>query len=95
MKRIAVALHDNFRKNDIIIISLFYVSQVAQHLTKLFDSMANLKFIMDSSKKPSKEAVGMYSKDGEYVNFSKSCHCVGQVSNHLQRAKITDQEDAA
>lgn len=42
--------------------------------------MAQLKFVMDEEQKPTKEAVGMYSKDGEYVDFDKSCMCVGQVS---------------
>ena len=34
---------------------------------------------MDENNKPTKEAVGMYSKDGEYVDFDKPCQCVGQV----------------
>jgi hypothetical protein len=42
--------------------------------------MAQLKFVMDSEKKPTKEAYGMFSKDGEYVDFSKTCMCEGQVS---------------
>ena len=53
--------------------------QVARHLAKLFDSMAKLKFKEDADGKPTKEAVGMYSKDGEYVNFDEPCKCVGQV----------------
>ena len=53
---------------------------MAQHLAKLFDSMSSLKFTLDENGKPSKEAVGMYSKDGEYVDFNKPCQCVGQVS---------------
>lgn len=52
--------------------------QVARHLAKLFDSMAHLKFEM-KGEKATKEAVGMYSKDGEYVDFDKSCMCEGQV----------------
>ncbi len=42
--------------------------------------MAKLKFTMDESDKPTKQAVGMYSKDGEYVEFDQPCECVGQVS---------------
>ena len=53
---------------------------MARHLAKLFDSMAQLKFILDEDQKPTKEALGMYSKDGEYVDFDKPCMCVGQVS---------------
>ena len=41
--------------------------------------MAKLKFKEDEDGKPTKEAVGMYSKDGEYVDFDEPCKCVGQV----------------
>ena len=41
--------------------------------------MAQLKFVLDEEQKPTKEAVGMYSKDGEYVDFDKPCICEGQV----------------
>jgi len=58
-------------------------TQVARHLAKLFDSMARLKFKQDEEGKPTKEALGMYSKDGEYVDFDKPCVCVGQVENWL------------
>ena len=44
--------------------------------------MAKLKFIEDSDEKTTEEAVGMYSKDGEYVNFDEPCVCVGQVYNY-------------
>jgi len=37
--------------------------------------MAQLKFLKD------KVAVGMYAKDGEYVEFSGTCECTGQVKN--------------
>ncbi len=42
--------------------------------------MSQLKFVLDEEEKPTKEAIGMYSKDGEYVDFDKPCMCVGQVS---------------
>lgn len=58
---------------------LFCFMQVARHLAKLFDSMAQLKFVLDEEKVPTKEALGMYSKDGEYVDFNKPCMCEGQV----------------
>ena len=45
--------------------------------------MAKLKFKQDEAGNPTKEAVGMYSKDGEYVDFDKPCVCVGQVENWL------------
>ena len=50
-------------------------------MAKLFDSMAKLKFKEDGDGKPTKEAVGMYSKDGEYVDFDEPYKCVGQVYN--------------
>lgn len=58
--------------------------QVARHLAKLFDSMASLKFEEDASGEPTRNAVGMYSKDKEYVDFDAPCACVGQVSIALQ-----------
>ena len=53
---------------------------MARHLAKLFDSISQLKFVMDESGQPTKVALGMYSKDGEYVDFDKPCECAGQVS---------------
>ena len=64
-------------------------SKVARHLAKLFDSMAKLKFKLDDKEQPTKEAIGMYSKDGEYVDFSKPCVCVGQVEVWLNRLMDT------
>ena len=52
---------------------------MARHLAKLFDSMAKLKFQEDEAGKPTKGALGMYSKDGEYVSFVELCVCEGQV----------------
>uniref|UniRef100_A0A4X2LC28 AAA+ ATPase domain-containing protein n=1 Tax=Vombatus ursinus TaxID=29139 RepID=A0A4X2LC28_VOMUR len=60
--------------------------QVQRHLSKLFDSMARMKFQVDSSQKPTKKSLGMYSKEEEYVNFSEPCDCNGQVEiwlNHV------------
>ena len=48
-------------------------------MAKLFDSMAKLKFEYDSKNEPTKTALGMWSKDGEYVTFDTNCECVGQV----------------
>jgi hypothetical protein len=57
-----------------------FALQVMKHLTKLFDSMAKLKFEMDAAtNQPKKIAVGMFSKDGEYVNMDKPCDLNGQV----------------
>ncbi|KAL8567586.1 hypothetical protein ACOMHN_054399 [Nucella lapillus] len=56
---------------------------VMKHLTKLFDSMAKLKFEMGSDGEPIKLATGMHSKDGEYVNLEKPCDLNGQVESWL------------
>ncbi|CAH1795230.1 unnamed protein product [Owenia fusiformis] len=58
---------------------------VAKHLTKLFDSMADLKFVQDDNNENTKTALGMYSKDGEYVDFPHECDCNGQVEVWLNR----------
>jgi dynein heavy chain len=41
--------------------------------------MATLKFKQNDEGEDIKEAVGMYSKEKEYVNFDKICDCHGQV----------------
>ena len=48
---------------------------VPRHLTKLFDSMARLKFREEGGT----VAVGMWAKDGEYVEFDTAIDCVGPV----------------
>ena len=58
-------------------------------MAKLFDSMAKLKFKEDGDGKPTKEAVGMYSKDGEYVDFDEPCKCVGQVYIYVHIRIVT------
>ncbi|BFZ02963.1 hypothetical protein BsWGS_06002 [Bradybaena similaris] len=58
---------------------------VARHLTKLFDSMAKLKFELDDDQKPIKNALGMFSKDGEYVDLSSPCDLSGQVETWLNQ----------
>ncbi len=62
---------------------------MARHLAKLFDSMAKLKFQMDDENQPTKQALGMYSKDGEYVDFAEPCECVGQVEVWLNKLMDT------
>ncbi|CAK8676513.1 unnamed protein product [Clavelina lepadiformis] len=56
---------------------------VSRHLAKLFDSMAKLKFQLDDEGNPTKTALGMYSKESEYVDFNTPCECVGPVENWL------------
>lgn len=63
-----------------------YVFQVTRHLLKLFDNIADLRF-KDSDRGGGGEedgvsvAIGMYSREGEYVPFSEPCVCEGQVLN--------------
>ena len=58
---------------------------VAVHLTKLFDSMAKLKFEQDDQGNDTKTALAMTSKDGEYVDMVEPCDCNGQVEVWLNR----------
>ncbi|XP_049809049.1 dynein beta chain, ciliary [Schistocerca nitens] len=58
---------------------------VARHLTKLFDSMAHLKFTKDEQGNDEKRAKGMIAKDGEYVEFNSICECTGPVEQWLNR----------
>ncbi|MEQ2164297.1 hypothetical protein GOODEAATRI_005169, partial [Goodea atripinnis] len=57
--------------------------QVTRHLLKLFDNIADLRF-KDSVEPGGEEedgvavAVGMYSREREYVPFSEKCICEGQ-----------------
>jgi dynein heavy chain len=58
---------------------------VSRHLTKLFDSMAKLKFKKDDSGEELKYALAMTSKEDEEVDFPKECDCNGQVEAWLNR----------
>ncbi|XP_068084396.1 dynein beta chain, ciliary [Anabrus simplex] len=62
---------------------------VARHLTKLFDSMARLKFAVDADGNVEKRALGMHAKDGEYVEFNQDCDCRGPVEVWLNRLQAT------
>ncbi|XP_045523813.1 dynein beta chain, ciliary [Pieris brassicae] len=57
---------------------------VIRHLTKLFDSIAKLKF-GENDKPEQKIAAGMIAKDGEYVPFHGFCDCSGPVEIWLNR----------
>ncbi|XP_024130607.1 dynein heavy chain 9, axonemal [Oryzias melastigma] len=59
--------------------------QVQKHLSKLFDSLSRVKFEADGEGNPTKTAVGMYSKEEEYVPFDHPCDCSGQVEVWLNR----------
>ena len=64
----------------VVKVLLSVTSQVAKHLTKLFDSMAKLKFRQENDE-DTKIALHMSSKDGEEVKLSSPCDCDGQVSS--------------
>lgn len=52
---------------------------VVKHLTKLFDSIAKLKFADDEAAKMRMRVVGMIAKDGEYVPFNEDIDVTGAV----------------
>ncbi|XP_046391607.1 dynein beta chain, ciliary-like [Ischnura elegans] len=66
---------------------------VARHLTKLFDSLGKLKLRPDGSGKSSKNARGMFAKDGEYVEFNSDCECTGPVETWLARLEKVMREN--
>ncbi|XP_055848919.1 dynein beta chain, ciliary isoform X2 [Episyrphus balteatus] len=57
---------------------------VTKHLTKLFDSIAKLRFNKNESNE-SVSASGMIAKDGEYVEFSEIANVRGPVEVWLNR----------
>ncbi|KAH1023596.1 hypothetical protein HUJ04_012770 [Dendroctonus ponderosae] len=59
--------------------------QVAKHLTKLFDSIAHLKFSTDDAGNITNVIEGMYAKDGEYVKFHENTDCCGPVEVWLNK----------
>lgn len=59
---------------------------MSRHLSKLFDSLAKLKFKMGPDDKPMKVALGMFSKEDEYVPLNAECDLSGQVSRGLGAA---------
>ncbi|KAJ3158178.1 hypothetical protein HDU86_003133 [Geranomyces michiganensis] len=58
---------------------------VSVHLGKLFDSLASLEFHKGPNGEVSKTAVGMYSREDEYVPFHEPCECTGPVEVWLNR----------
>ncbi|XP_078408210.1 dynein axonemal heavy chain 11 [Cetorhinus maximus] len=65
--------------------------QVTKHLLKLFDNLADLKFENNDKDGDTCEAVGMYSREGEYVQLSTPCHCEGQAECWLHDLEVTMQ----
>ncbi|CAL8367474.1 unnamed protein product [Boreogadus saida] len=67
--------------------------QVTKHLLKLFDNIADLRF-KDSERGGGGSdgeavAMGMYSREGEYVAFSEPCVCEGQAECWLSALEST------
>ena len=66
---------------------------ILKHLAKCFDNVHNLKFTADDDGAPTKEAIGMFSGEGEYVAFDTPCSCDGSVEVWMQR--VVDSMRAA
>ena len=62
---------------------------VAEHLPKLFDNIARLEFEKNANGDFTKNAIGMYSLQDEYVPFEKPCDCSGAVENWLNRIVVS------
>ena len=58
--------------------------KVDEYLGDCFDGMKSLDFIRGEEEPvPAKRAKGMWSKEGEYVPFTKTFECHGAVENYL------------
>uniref|UniRef100_A0A672GEB4 Dynein axonemal heavy chain 11 n=1 Tax=Salarias fasciatus TaxID=181472 RepID=A0A672GEB4_SALFA len=57
--------------------------EVTVHLSKLFDNMSDLEFAQNDQLDNPKRAVGIYSKEREYVPFQTECCCSGPVETWL------------
>uniref|UniRef100_A0A8D0L2M4 Dynein axonemal heavy chain 11 n=1 Tax=Sphenodon punctatus TaxID=8508 RepID=A0A8D0L2M4_SPHPU len=55
-----------------------YPKQITRHLLKLFDNVADLQFEKNENVEI-QTAVGMYSREREFVCFSNPCVCEGQA----------------
>ena len=58
--------------------------EIMRHMPKNFDNIANLEFIKAEDGSPTKNAIGMYSGEGEYVAFDQEFQCEGPVEVWLQ-----------
>ncbi|NXP52612.1 DYH17 protein, partial [Heliornis fulica] len=63
--------------------------EVSRHLPKLFDSLAKLRFQVSADSKPLKVALGMVSRDEEYVPLDAHCDLSGQVEVWLNRVLVS------
>lgn len=65
-------------------------AQVEKHLSKLFDNMAKMQFDADEEERPAQSAVGVFSREEEYVPFSQACECTGQVQTALSLIHVSE-----
>ena len=56
---------------------------IQKHMPKCFDALKLLEFKGGDDGQPTKMALGMHSKETEYVAFPKECDCSGAVENWL------------
>uniref|UniRef100_H3ASB2 Dynein, axonemal, heavy polypeptide 9 like n=1 Tax=Latimeria chalumnae TaxID=7897 RepID=H3ASB2_LATCH len=61
---------------------------ITKHLVKLFDNVADLRF-EENLESGIEVAIGMYSREAEYVHFSKPCICEGQAECWLHQLEET------
>ncbi|XP_043931285.1 dynein axonemal heavy chain 11-like [Protopterus annectens] len=61
--------------------------QITRHLLKLFDNVADLQ--VEHINEGEQIALGMYSKEGEYVQFSNPFTCDGQAEHWLSLLEET------
>uniref|UniRef100_A0A3Q3AWS9 Dynein axonemal heavy chain 11 n=1 Tax=Kryptolebias marmoratus TaxID=37003 RepID=A0A3Q3AWS9_KRYMA len=66
--------------------------EVTVHLSKLFDNLSDLKFAKNEQLHNRTRAVGMYSKEREYVPFQTECCCYGPVETWLACLEESMQE---
>eukprot|EP00882_Tetradesmus_deserticola_P009731 GHRQ01010278.1.p1 GENE.GHRQ01010278.1~~GHRQ01010278.1.p1 ORF type:complete len:796 (+),score=404.80 GHRQ01010278.1:482-2869(+) len=66
---------------------------ILRHLSKCFDNVHNLSFRKDDRGELTKAATGMFSGEGEYVEFAADCACEGPVETWLQ--SVVDSMKAA
>lgn len=66
---------------------------ILRHLPKCFDNVHNLTFRKDERGEPTKIALGMFSGEGEYVEFAGDCSCDGPVEAWLMN--VVDSMKAA
>ncbi|XP_029444925.1 dynein heavy chain 11, axonemal [Rhinatrema bivittatum] len=66
--------------------------KVTRHLSKLFDNIADLRFEENSPEETTSIAIGMYSREKEYVPFQANLRCTGQVERWLKCLEETMRE---